>query len=90
LDLCLKRHASKRTIYGFAASDAVVIMICAAVGNGVEMLNAGISLGKWLIAEEAKAALEEEQSFEGSCGHRLLTVHISARTLTCQHAGEQR
>jgi len=65
-------------------------MIRAAVGNGVEMLNTGFSFWKWLIAEEAKTALEEEQPFEWSCGHRLLTPAISGGAPTHRLAGVQR
>jgi hypothetical protein len=44
LKFLFERHASEKGIDGFAASDAVFILVAAALGAGKKMLNTGLRL----------------------------------------------
>ena len=54
----------KGRVQRFAASDAVVIVVAAAVRACYQMLNACFSLRDWLLAEKAAISLEKQETVE--------------------------
>lgn len=68
-ELLLDRHAAEQGIHGLAARDAVVVAIRATVGDGLQVFDAGVVAKQRLFAEEAEAALDEQQAVEWSGRH---------------------
>src|SRR5215467_11756779 len=53
---------SEEGIESFAASDAILLAVCPTIGACKDMLDAGVSRGERLFAEEAQASLEVHES----------------------------
>jgi hypothetical protein len=75
-ELFLERHAAEQGVERLAAGHDVFVVVLAAVGDGDQVLNTGLFARQRLVAEEAFAALREQQSVQwlGAHGARLRGV----------------
>ena len=57
-------HVPESGVHGLTAYYTIVIAVLSAIANGCKMLNAGLTRGNRLFAEEAPLALKAEKTLE--------------------------